>query len=149
MTTGTSRPVHPYKVSRKHSPTYNSMVNVKWNITQKLDPTIEPSNLKQPPKIRMFSVQKSICPRLFVRYGPEILNTCSTYMSIPRLYLRGVLFTFAGCIWSYVIVRIHAYMSRRRVPNHKPVSELHTLATPPPTLLLPIESTTSLGGHDI
>ena len=36
-------------------------------MTQKLDPTIEPSNYKQLPKIRMFSTEKSICPRRFMR----------------------------------------------------------------------------------
>ena len=40
-------------------------------------------------------------------------------------------------------------MSRRRVPNHKPVWELHTSATLPPFLLLSIESTTNLVGHNI
>ena len=157
------------------------MVNLRWNVTQKLDPTLEPSDYKRPPKIRMFSAENSICPRRFIRDGPELLHTCSTCMSIPRpYYIRRVLFIFAEYIWSYVVrtytcihvskksaesktnlgaahlgqsasfiaafhwiddksrrtqhfhvlrpqyVRIRAYMSRRRVPNHKPVWELHT-----------------------
>ena len=75
-------------------------------------------------------------------------DTCSTCMSIPTPYLRGVLFIFADYIWSYVL-RIRAYMSRRKVPNHRPVWELHTSATPPPLLLVSIESTTNLVGHSI
>ena len=35
------------------------------------------------------------------------------------------------------------------MPNHKPVREVHTLATPPPLLLISIESTTNLVGHEI
>ena len=31
------------------------MVNLEWNVNQKLDPTLERSNYKQLPKIRMFS----------------------------------------------------------------------------------------------
>ena len=36
------------------------MVNLEWNMTQKLDPTLEPSNYKQLPKIRMFFAESSI-----------------------------------------------------------------------------------------
>ena len=79
------------------------MVNLKWSMTQKPDSTLEPSSYKHLPKIRMFSAEKSICPRRFIRDGPELLHTCSTCMSIPRPYLRGVLFTFAEYIWSYVV----------------------------------------------
>ena len=94
----------PYvKGLRKHSPAYNSMVNFKCNITQKPNPTLEPSIYKQLPKIRMFSAQKSICPRRFERDGPEHLNTCTTCTPIPRPYLRGVLFTFDGHISSYAV----------------------------------------------
>ena len=50
----------------------------------------------------MFSAENSICAR-FTRDGPERLHTCSTCMSIPRPYLRGVLFIFAEYIWSYVV----------------------------------------------
>ena len=116
------------------------MVNLKWNVTQKLDPTLEPSNYKQLPKIRMFSAENSICPPRFIIDGPELLHTCSTCMSIPRRYLRGMLFIFAEYIWSHV-VRTYTcipYMSRRRVPNHKPVWELRTSATPPPILCFPL-----------
>ena len=79
------------------------MVNLEWNITQKLHPTLKPSTYKQLPKIRMFSAETSICPRRFTRDGPELLHTCSTCMSIPRPYLRVVLFTFAEYIWSNVV----------------------------------------------
>ena len=78
------------------------MVNLEWNMTQKPDPALEPSNYKHPPKIRMLSADNSICLR-FVRDGPELLHTCSTCMSIPRPYLRGALFIFAEYIWSYVV----------------------------------------------
>ena len=58
----------------------------------------------------MFSAENSICPRRFIRDGPELLHTCSTCMSIARPYLRGVLFIFTECIWSYVVLlRIRAY----------------------------------------
>ena len=67
-----------------------SMVNREWNMTQKLHPTLEPSAYKQPPIIRMFSAEKSVCPRRFIGDGPEFLHTCSTCMSNPRYYLRGV-----------------------------------------------------------
>ena len=80
-----------------------TMVNLEWNVTQKLDPTLEPSTYKQLPKIRMFSPENSICPRRFIRNGPELLYTCSTCISIPRPYLRGVLFIFAEHIWSHVV----------------------------------------------
>ena len=129
----------------------NSMVNLEWNTTQKLDLTLEPSNYKQLPKTRMFSAQKSICQRRFIRDGPELLHTCSTCMSIPRPYLRGGLFIFTEYI---LVVRdtyiyVHTYVYRRRVPNHKPVWELHISATPPALFLLSIESTTNLVGHNI
>ena len=48
-----------------------SMVNLNWNVTRKLDPTLEPSNYKQLPKVRMFSAENSVCPRRFIRDGPE------------------------------------------------------------------------------
>ena len=67
---------------------------------QKLDPTLGPSNYKHLPKIPMFSAENSLYPRRFIRDGPELLHTCSTCMSIPRPYLRGVLFIFAEYIWS-------------------------------------------------
>ena len=70
------------------------MVCLEWNMTQKADPALEPSNYKQLPKIRMFSAENSICPRRFIRDGPELLHTCSTCMSIPRPFLRGVFFYF-------------------------------------------------------
>ena len=93
------------KVSRKHSQIWPVYVNLRWNVTQKLDPTLEPSNYKQ---IRMFSAENSICPRRFIRDGPEVLHTCSTCMSNPRpWYIRGVLFIVAEYIWSYV-VRMYA-----------------------------------------
>ena len=40
-------------------------------------------------------------------------------------------------------------MSRTRVPNHKPVWELHTLAATPPSSLFSVASTTNLVGHNI
>ena len=78
-------------------------------------------------------------------------DTCSTCMSIPRPYLRGGLFIFTEYI---LVVRdtyiyVHTYVYRRRVPNHKPVWELHISATPPALFLLSIESTTNLVGHNI
>ena len=39
---------------------YLPMVNLKLNMTQKLDPSLEPSNYKQLPKIRMFFAESSI-----------------------------------------------------------------------------------------
>ena len=80
------------------------------------------------------------------------MHTCSTCMSIPRPYLltSGGCFSFSPNIFGLTsYVRIRAYMSRRRVPNHRPVWELQTSATPPPLLLLSIESTTYLVGHNI
>ena len=74
------------------------MVDLQWKMTQKPDPTLESSNYKQLPKIRMFSAENSMCPLHFIRDGPELLHTCSTCMSIPRPYLRGVLFIFAEYI---------------------------------------------------
>ena len=125
-------------------------VNLEWNMTQKLDPTLEPSNYKQLPNIRTFSAENSTCPRRFIRDGPELLQTCSTcmfYMYVhPETLPPGGAFYFRRI---YLVVRIRAYMSRRRVPNHKSVWELHTSATPPPLLLLSIESTTNLVGHNI
>ena len=56
------------------------MVILEWNMTQKLDPTLEPSNYKQLPNIRTFSAENSTCPRRFIRDGPELLQTCSTCM---------------------------------------------------------------------
>ena len=79
------------------------MVNLRWNVTQKLDPTLEPSNYKQLPKIRMFSAENLVCPQRFIRDGPELLHTCSTCMSIPKPHLRGVLFIFAEYMWWYVV----------------------------------------------
>ena len=79
------------------------MVNLEWNMTQKLDPTLEPSNYKQLPKIRMFSAENSICARRFIRDGPELLHTCPTRMPMPRPDLRGVLYIFAEYISSYVV----------------------------------------------
>ena len=49
------------------------MVNLKWNMAQKPDPTLEPSNNTYLPKICMFSAENSICPRYFIRDGPELL----------------------------------------------------------------------------
>ena len=57
------------------------MLNRKWNMTQKLHPTLEPSSYKQPPIIRMFSAEKSVCPRRFIGDGPELLHTHMFYMS--------------------------------------------------------------------
>ena len=48
------------------------MLNIKWNITQKLDPTLKPSNYEQLRKIRMFSAQKFKCPRRFQEIDPEL-----------------------------------------------------------------------------
>ena len=72
------------------------------------------------------------------------------YMYVhPETLPPGGAFFFAEYIWSYVVLlRMRAYMSRR-VPNHKQVWELHTSATPPLLLLLSIESTTDLVGHNI
>ena len=87
---------------RFHADVRNSnlpMVNLKWNMTQKLDPTLVPSNYKQLPKVRMLAAENSICPRRFIRDGPELLHKCSTCMSIPRPYLRGMLFIFAEHIF--------------------------------------------------
>ena len=78
------------------------MVNLEWNMTQKLDPTLEPSNYKQLPKIRMFSAQKSMCPRRFIRDGPGLLHTCSTRVH-PETLPPGGAFIFAEYIWSYVV----------------------------------------------
>ena len=66
------------------------MVNLEWNMTQKPDPTLEPSNYRHLPKKSMFSAENLICPRRVIRDGPERLHTCSTCMSNPRYYLRGV-----------------------------------------------------------
>ena len=89
---------------------------------------------------RMFSAENSICPQSFIRDGPELLRTCSTCMSIPRPYLRGMLFICAEYIGSFVgFLRIHVHISRRRVSNHNLVWELHPSATPPLLLLFSIE----------
>ena len=58
------------------------MVNLKLNMTQKLDPTLEPSNYKQLPKIRMFFAESSILFR--------------------DLTSGGALFVFAEYVWWYV-----------------------------------------------
>ena len=94
------------------------MGNLEWNMTQKLDPTLVPSNYKQLPKVRMLAAENSICPRRFIRDGPELLHKCSTCMSIPRPYLRGVLLIFAEYIWSYVVRTVlHAdLLSRHASP---------------------------------
>ena len=127
----------------------------------------------------MFSAENSLRPWRFIWDGPQLLHTCSTCMSIPRHYLggvlfilyemdlnfcttcstcmsiprnylRGVFFIFAEYIWSYVVLLgIRAYIARRRVSDHKPVGELHTSATPPPLMVLSIEWTTHLVGHDV
>ena len=63
---------------RFHADVRNSnlpMVNLKWNMTQKLDPTLEPSNYNQLPKIHMFSETCLICSRRFIRDGPERLHS--------------------------------------------------------------------------
>ena len=117
-----------------------SVVNLEWNISQKPDPKQESRNYKQLPKIGMFSAENSICPRRFTWDGPEGLRTCSTCMSIPRPYLRGMLFICAEYIGSFVgFLRIHVHISRRRVSNHNLVWELHPSATPPLLLLFSIE----------
>ena len=124
-----------------------STVTLEWNVTQKLDPTLQLSNYKQLPKIRMF-----FRPQLFVRDGPELLHTCSTCMSIPRPYLltSGGCFSFSPNIFGLTsYVRIRACMSRRRVQNHKRVWELHTSAATPPSLLFSVASTTNLVGHNM
>ena len=59
------------------------MVNLELNMTQKLDPTLEPSNYKQLPEVRMFFAESSI---LF-----------------QDLTSGGVLFYFAEYIWSCVV----------------------------------------------
>ena len=73
------------------------------------------------------------------------------YMYVhPETLPPGGAFIFAEYIWSYVVLlRIRAYMSPRRMPNHKPVWELHTSATPPPLLWLSIKSTTNHVRHNI
>ena len=54
------------------------MLNVKWNITQKPDPTLKSRNSKQLRNIRMLSASKSNCPRRFEDVDPEFLLKCST-----------------------------------------------------------------------
>ena len=107
------------------------MVNRKWNTTQKLYLTLEPSDYKQLliPTIRMLSAERSILFRDVTSGGCFLLS--------PNIFGRTQ------------YVRIRAYMSRRRVPNHEPVCELHTSASPPPLLLLSLEWTTNLVGHKI
>ena len=90
------------------------MVNLEWNMTQKPDPTLEPSNYRHLPKKSMFSAENLICPRRVIRDGPERLHTCSTCMSNPRYYLRGVPL-FSPNIWSYVrstYVYVHTYLEK-------------------------------------
>ena len=65
------------------------MVNLKWNMTQKLDRTLEPSNFKQLPKIRMFFAENSPCPRRFIGDGPEPLHTCCTRNVHPETLPPG------------------------------------------------------------
>ena len=74
---------------------------LKWNVTQKLDPTLEPSNYKQLPKIRMFSAENPICPqrpfykrwtwtfaRMFYMYvHPETLLHSGGAFYFRRIYL--------------------------------------------------------------
>ena len=62
------------KIQRSDLP----IVNIRWNITQKLDPPLKPSNYMQIPKIRMFYAQKSKSPRRFQEIDPELLHTCCT-----------------------------------------------------------------------
>ena len=78
------------------------MLNMKWNIKQKLDPTLKPSNYKQLRKIHMFSAQKSNYSTPFLRDRPWNF-VHMFYMSVPRPDLRGVFFCFFSLnirIWS-------------------------------------------------
>ena len=60
------------------------------------------------------------------------------------MYVHPATLPPGDAFYTYVYVHI---LSRRRVPNHKSVWEQRTSATPPPLLLLSIESTTNLVGH--
>ena len=59
------------KTSRKHSKISRACVNIKWTITQKLDPSLKPSNYKQLRKIHMFPAQMSKCPCRFWERRPR------------------------------------------------------------------------------
>ena len=73
------------------------MLNIKWNITQKLDPTLKPSNYEQLRKIRMFSAQKFKCPRRFQEIDPEVMHTC---LMCPCQSFYDCVFFFAGNVGS-------------------------------------------------
>ena len=77
-------------------------------------------------------------------------TACTSHVCPSRDLTSGGCFLFSPNICgSTYYVRLRAYMSRRRVPNHKPTWQLHTSASPPPLLLLSTESTTNLVGHNI
>ena len=77
------------------------MVNLKWNLTQKLDPTLERSNYKQQPKVRMFSAENSICQRRVIRDGPKLLHMFYMYVH-PETLPPGGAFYFRRI---YLVVR--------------------------------------------
>ena len=89
-TASTSRDICPYFFHANIRKSDLPVVNLQWNVTQKPDPTLAPSNYKHLPEICMFFAENLICPRRFLRDRPERLHTCSTCMSIPRSFLRGV-----------------------------------------------------------
>ena len=68
------------------------MVNLMWNMTQKPDPTLEPSNYKQLPKIRMFSAENSICPRRFMRWTWTFAHMFYMYVHPETVPPRGALY---------------------------------------------------------
>ena len=47
------------------------MLNIRWNITQKFDPTLKTSTYRQVRKILMFSAQKKNVHAVFKRYRPR------------------------------------------------------------------------------
>ena len=115
------------------------MLNRKWNMTQKLHPTLEPSSYKQPPIIRMFSAEKSVCPRRFIGDGPDLLHT--HVLHVLTISPRGAFYFHRTCLVARsTYVHVHTCLEEER--RLKSVWELHTSATPPPLLLFSNELTT-------
>ena len=101
------------------------MVNRKWNMTPKFHPTLEPSTYKQlpgVPRVRMFSAEKSVCPRRFIGDGPQ-----RTFAHTPVLHVvtisPGGAFYIHEYIWSHgVRTYTCTHVSKKSADSNQPGS---------------------------
>ena len=95
----------PRHVCKSFTQTFEDLtclLNIKWNITPKLDPTLKPSNYKQLRKMHVFRTKVQMSTPFLRNRSWNFAYKCS---ACPSRDLTSVFFffSFPEYIWSYVV----------------------------------------------